>query len=146
MPAALIHDLRQMRRSSQRLCPCRNCIAAPAAGHDDPRVNRLWIEGASLAIESLAVLIIVVATAHGTVRFLMQTRAQVADAYSRYKTQLGKALLLGLELLVAADIIQTVTLERTMQNVLMLAVLVLVRTFLSWSLIVEMEGHWPWMN
>jgi uncharacterized membrane protein len=36
------------------------------------------------------------------------------------------------------------TLERTMQNVLMLAVLVLVRTFLSWSLIVEMEGHWPW--
>ena len=65
---------------------------------------------------------------------------------SRYKTQLGKALLLGLELLVAADIIQTVTLERTMQNVLMLAVLVLVRTFLSWSLIVEMEGHWPWMN
>ena len=109
-------------------------------------MNRLWIEGASLAIESLAVLIIVVATAHGTVRFLMQTRAQVADAYGRYKTQLGKALLLGLELLVAADIIQTVTLERTMQNVLMLAVLVLVRTFLSWSLIVEMEGHWPWTN
>ena len=104
------------------------------------------MKAASLAIESLAVLIIVVATAHGTVTFLMQTRAQVADAYSRYKTQLGKALLLGLELLVAADIIQTVTLERTMQNVLMLAVLVLVRTFLSWSLIVEMEGHWPWMN
>ncbi len=69
-----------------------------------------------------------------------------ADAYGRYKTQLGKALLLGLELLVAADVIQTVTLERTMQNVLMLAVLVLVRTFLSWSLIVEMEGHWPWTN
>ena len=75
----------------------------------------------------------------------MQTRAQVADA-SRVQTQLGKALLLGLELLVAADIIQTVTLERTMQNVLMLAVLVLVRTFLSWSLIVEMEGHWPWTS
>ena len=109
-------------------------------------MNRLWIEGASLAIESLAVLIIVVATVHGTVRFLMQTRAQVADAYGRYKNQLGRALLLGLELLVAADIIETVTLERTMQNVLMLAVLVLVRTFLSWSLIVEMEGHWPWMN
>jgi uncharacterized membrane protein len=109
-------------------------------------VNRLWIEVAALAIESLAVLIIVVATAHGTVRFLMQRRAQVADAYDQYKTQLGKALLLGLELLVAADIIETVTLERTMQSVLMLAVLVLVRTFLSWSLIVEMEGHWPWTS
>jgi uncharacterized membrane protein len=106
----------------------------------------LWIEGASHSIESLAVLIIVVATAHGTVRFLMQTRARVEGAYSRYKNQLGRALLLGLELLVAADIIETVTLERTMQSVLMLAVLVLVRTFLSWSLIVEIEGHWPWMN
>ena len=109
-------------------------------------VNRCGLKGASLAIESLAVLIIVVATVHGTVRFLMQTRAQVAVCTARYKTQLGKALLLGLELLVAADIIETVTLERTMQNVLMLAVLVLVRTFLSWSLIVEMEGHWPWMS
>ena len=58
--------------------------------------------------------------------------------------QLGKSLLLGLELLVAADIIETVTLERTMENVLMLAVLVVVRTFLSWSLVVEIEGHWPW--
>ncbi len=113
---------------------------------DDVAVNRSWIEAAALGIESLAVLIIVVATVHGTIRFLVHARAQVADAYERYKAQLGKSLLLGLELLVAADIIETVTLERTMQNVLMLAVLVLVRTFLSWSLIVEMEGHWPWKN
>lgn len=109
-------------------------------------MNRSWIEGAALAIESLAVLIIVVATVHGTIKFLVHFRARLPDAYDRYKTQLGKSLLLGLELLVAADIIETVTLERTMQNVLMLAVLVLVRTFLSWSLIVEMEGHWPWTN
>ncbi len=109
-------------------------------------MNRWWIETAALGIESLAVLIIVVATAHGTVNYLIHSRARVADAYERYKTQLGKSLLLGLELLVAADVIRTVTLEPTMQNVLMLAVLVLVRTFLSWSLVVEMEGHWPWKN
>jgi uncharacterized membrane protein len=109
-------------------------------------VHRSWIEGAAAAIESLAVLIIVVAAAHGTIRYLVHSRARVPDAYDRYKSQLGKSLLLGLELLVAADIIETVMLERTMQNVLMLALLVLVRTFLSWSLIVEMEGHWPWMN
>ncbi len=109
-------------------------------------MNRWWIETAALGIESLAVLIIVVATAHGTVKYLVHAQAGVADAYTRYKTQLGKSLLLGLELLVAADVIQTVTLEPTMQNVLMLAVLVLVRTFLSWSLVVEMEGHWPWKN
>ena len=107
-------------------------------------MNRLWIEIAARAIEGLAVLIIVVAIAHGTIRFLVHTRAHVADAYDRYKSQLGRSLLLGLELLVAADIIETVTLDPTMENVLMLAVLVLVRTFLSWSLVVEIEGHWPW--
>ena len=61
-----------------------------------------------------------------------------------HKVRLGRALLLGLELLVAADIIRTVALEPTLPNVMILAVLVVVRTFLSWSLIVEMEGHWPW--
>jgi uncharacterized membrane protein len=49
-------------------------------------------------------------------------------------------------LLVAADVIRTVTLDPTMQNVLILAVLVLVRTFLSWSLVVEMKGRWPWQR
>ena len=91
-------------------------------------------------------LVIVVATGHGTIKFLVHSRARAANAYERYKEQLGKGLLLGLELLVAADIIRTVTLEPAMDNVLILAVLVLVRTFLSWSLVVEMEGHWPWKN
>jgi uncharacterized membrane protein len=68
------------------------------------------------------------------------------DAYTQYMTRLGKALLLGLELLVAADIIRTVALAPTLPNVLILGVLVVVRTFLSWSLVVEMEGHWPWKN
>jgi uncharacterized membrane protein len=49
-----------------------------------------------------------------------------------------------LELLVAADIIRTVALEPTMTNVLMLGILVIIRTFLSWSLVLEIEGRWPW--
>ena len=105
---------------------------------------RSWIELAALSIECLAVAIVVVAAAHGTARFLLQFSRNVAGAYERYRVQLGKSLLLGLELLVAADIIETVTLEPTMENVLMLAILVMVRTFLSWSLVVEIEGHWPW--
>ena len=125
---------------------CRNRIDAARGRANDVGVNRWWIETAALGIENLAVLIIVVATAHGTVKYLVHSRARVADAYQRYKIQLGKSLLLGLELLVAADVIRTVTLEPTMQNILMLAVLVVVRTFLSWSLVVEMEGHWPWMK
>jgi uncharacterized membrane protein len=52
--------------------------------------------------------------------------------------------LLGLEFLVAADIIRTVALEPTMQNVIILGLLVVIRTFLSWSLVVEIEGRWPW--
>jgi len=51
---------------------------------------------------------------------------------------------LGLEILVAADIIKTVALEPNLQNVLILGLLVIIRTFLSWSLVVEIEGHWPW--
>jgi hypothetical protein len=56
----------------------------------------------------------------------------------------AERLLLGLEYLVAADIIRTVALEPTMTNAAILGVLVVVRTFLSWSLVVEIEGRWPW--
>jgi uncharacterized membrane protein len=57
---------------------------------------------------------------------------------------LGRSLLIGLEILVAADIVRTVALEATLESVVILGLLVLIRTFLSWSLEVEIEGHWPW--
>ena len=63
---------------------------------------------------------------------------------SELKVHLGKALLLGLEILVAADIIRTVALEATLESVCILGLLVLIRTFLSWALVVEIEGRWPW--
>ena len=52
--------------------------------------------------------------------------------------------MLGLEILVAADIVETVALETTLQSVAVLGLLVLIRTFLSWALVVEIEGRWPW--
>jgi len=104
------------------------------------------IEFSALGIEVLAVVIIVVAIVHGTLRYLFHLNRQVGDAYEQYKVQLGKALLLGLEFLVAADIIRTVVLEPTLQNVAILGLLVVVRTFLSWALVVEIEGHWPWQR
>ena len=109
-------------------------------------VIRRAIEMGALSIESLAVAVILIATAHGTTSYVLHMRRKVPDAYEQYKVRLGKALLLGLELLVAADIIRTVALEPTLANVEILAVLVVVRTFLSWSLVVEIEGHWPWKN
>jgi uncharacterized membrane protein len=105
---------------------------------------RHLIELSAQGIEALAVAIIVVAIAHGTIRYLMHIHRQVGGAYEQYKVQLGKALLLGLEFLVAADIVRTVALEPTLQNVMILGLLVLVCTFLSWSLVVEIEGRWPW--
>ena len=59
---------------------------------------------------------------------------------------MARSLLLGLEILVAADIIRTVALDLTLQAVAALGLLVLVRTFLSWTLVVETEGRWPWQQ
>lgn len=104
------------------------------------------IEVVSLVIEVLAVVIIVVSIAAASAGFLLRIgpRGAFAGAYAEYKVRLGRALLLGLEVLVAADIIRTVALEPSLQNVVVLALLVVVRTFLSWSLVVEIEGRWPW--
>jgi len=107
---------------------------------------RILIELAAQAIEMFAVAIIMIAIVHGTIRYLIRINQQVDDAYQQLKAQLGKALLLGLEFLVAADIIRTVALEPNMQNVMILGLLVIIRTFLSWSLVVEIEGHWPWKD
>ena len=105
-----------------------------------------WIEYAALLIEILAVTIIIVAIIFALARYLFRyaTRRTGDDLYQQLKVSLGKALLLGLEFLVAADIIRTVALEATLESVIVLGLLVLIRTFLSWALVVEIEGHWPW--
>jgi uncharacterized membrane protein len=79
------------------------------------------IEVAAFAIEGLAVAIILIAIVHGAIRYLLHINRHIGDAYEQFKVQLGKALLLGLEFLVAADIVRTVALEPTMQNVMILA-------------------------
>jgi uncharacterized membrane protein len=65
-------------------------------------------------------------------------------AYEKVRSTFGRSVLLGLELLVAGDIIRTVALDPTMDNLLVLGLLVVIRTFLSWSLEVEIDGRWPW--
>ena len=108
-----------------------------------------WIELAALAIELLAVAIIVIAIFFAMGRYLVQAATKpgdkhIAGRYQRLKTSLGRTLLLGLEILVAADIVRTVALDSTLEAVGILGLLVLIRTFLSWSLVVEIEGRWPW--
>jgi uncharacterized membrane protein len=105
-----------------------------------------WVEYAATGVELLAVAIIVVAILMATVSYLLKIAARQADrgTYNDYRHKVGRALLLGLEILVAADIIRTVVLEPTLANVLVLGLLVLIRTFLSWALILEIEERWPW--
>jgi uncharacterized membrane protein len=105
------------------------------------------IEWAALGIEVLGAVVIVagvlrVAITRGTVRFLL--RLDEPGAFEGYKHQIGRSLLLGLEFLVAGDVVRTVALEPTLVNVAVLGLLVLVRTFLGWTLTVEIEGRWPW--
>jgi uncharacterized membrane protein len=105
-----------------------------------------WVEYAATAVELLAVVIIVVAIFAATLVYLSKIAARQADrvTYNNYRYKVGRALLLGLEILVAADIIRTVVLEPTLANVLVLGLLVLIRTFLSWALFLEIEERWPW--
>ena len=108
-----------------------------------------FVEIAALIIELLAVIIIVSAVLVGMWRYLRHTlssRTLVDQRFNEYRMVLARALLLGLEILVAADIVKTVVLEPTLQSVGVLGLLVVIRIFLGWSLIVEMEGRWPWQG
>ena len=69
-----------------------------------------------------------------------------AGVYRRFRQEVGRAILLGLELLVAADIIRTVAISPTLESVAVLSGIVLVRTLLSFSLEVELTGMWPWQR
>lgn len=69
---------------------------------------------------------------------------EAESVYHKVRQQLGHGILLGLEFLVAADIIHTVAVELTFRTVGVLAIIVLIRTFLSFTLDVELTGHWPW--
>ena len=97
--------------------------------------------------DALGVAVIVVGVVWGLIRFPLDlSRQGVEFAYKMVRNQITRTLLLGLEVLVAADIIRTVAVSPTLMSVAVLAAIVVIRTFLSWSLILEMEGRWPWQK
>ena len=102
-----------------------------------------WI---ATAFEVAGVGVIFIGALVASVLFLRQGFGAPGwvDAYSCYRANLGRGILLGLELLVAADIIGTVAVTPTFESLGVLAAIVLIRTFLSFSLEVEIEGRWPW--
>ena len=77
-------------------------------------------------------------------RALIHFRQKEPNSNDELKASIGRTLQLGLEFLIAADIISTVTVELTREKIVSLALLIVVRTLLSWSIALEIEGCWPW--
>lgn len=107
-----------------------------------------YIELLAKLLEVAGVAIILLGVLLATVWFLSDGRRSRdwRQAYERYRANLGRGILLGLELLVGADIIGTITAPLTFTSVGLLAVIVIIRTFLSFSLETEIEGCWPWQR
>ena len=106
------------------------------------------IANIAFALEILAVLVITGSIIFAILRYLRGVVGHLQDevCISDFKHAVGRGVQVSLELLIAADIINTVVLDATLTNVLVLGILVLIRTFLSWTLILEAEGHLPWWN
>lgn len=111
---------------------------APLAGYGR------FVEYAGTVIDGVGVLIIIFGTVVASWNFLRQGKGNWRASYQDYRQDLGRAILLGLEFLVAGDIVRTVAVEPTMDRVLVLGMVVLIRTFLSTSLELELNGKWPW--
>ena len=107
-----------------------------------------YIEALAKLLEVAGVAIILLGVLLATIKFLQGgiTSNDWRFTYEQYRANLGRGILLGLELLVGADIIGTITAPLTFESVGLLAIIVMIRTFLSFSLETEIEGCWPWQR
>ena len=116
------------------------------ATEEGPKIGdfRLAAEVAEI-IEIVAIIAITVGVASalivGAVRWIQEDGHAATIAFKRV---IARGMLVGLDLLIAADVIKTVTLDGTLESALVLGLLVLIRTFLSWSMVLEVSGKWPW--
>ncbi|HEY5635363.1 MAG TPA: DUF1622 domain-containing protein [Burkholderiales bacterium] len=99
-----------------------------------------------LAVEGAGVLAMLLGCGFATLRYL--GRLPVADdvAYHNFRRGLGRSIMIGLEYMIAGDIIRTVTVDTTLESAAVLAAIVLIRAFLTMTLAVEVEGRWPWQR
>lgn len=102
------------------------------------------IEIAALSIESVGIIVIVIGSIISLGRFVLKKQNKEYRSFKLIREELGRSIVLGLEFLVAADIIATVVYDSTMDQVLKLGLIVLIRTFLSFALETEIEGKFPW--
>ena len=105
-----------------------------------------YMDFAGVAIMVIGAVVSIPLAVRGRSFAESEGRAERRSVYRQYRQLLGRSILLGLELLVAADIIRTVAVTPTFTSVGVLAVIVLIRTFLSFSLELEITGRWPWQK
>ncbi|MFS4418249.1 DUF1622 domain-containing protein [Maribacter sp. 2307ULW6-5] len=105
-----------------------------------------YIDYVAKTTESIGVLVIFLGTVYSLGVFLVQGSKTKDLGYSALRQRVGKSILLGLEVLIAADIMATVVTAPTLRSVAVLGLIVLIRTFLSLSLQVELEGKFPWQG
>ena len=107
---------------------------------------KIYIDYITRIIEAIGVLTIFIGLLYSLIIFLISTIKKTSNRFGNLRQALGKSILLGLEILIAADIIATVSTEPTLRSVSILGLIVLIRTFLSMSLQVELEGKFPWQS
>ena len=104
-----------------------------------------WMENVVKAFEIAGVVMLAVGSIVALVRAAtVLTRGEHHAAYETARRGIGRSVLLGLEVLIIADIVQTITIDPTVESAIILGLIVLVRTFLSFSLEIELEGTLPW--
>ncbi|WP_299157796.1 DUF1622 domain-containing protein [uncultured Tenacibaculum sp.] len=106
----------------------------------------MYINCITKTIEFIGVLVIFFGTVYSIARFLISLKRNNKTAYTSLRQSLGKSILLGLEILIAADIMETVTTAPTLKSAAVLGLIVFIRTFMSMSLEVELEGRFPWQK
>ena len=100
---------------------------------------------AGYAIEAVGVFVIILGSMVCSAAFIRSfRRLPEGAAYRTYRQQLGRSIILGLEFLIAGDIIRTVVVADTLENIAVLGLIILIRSFLSVTLHLEVEGRWPW--
>ena len=105
------------------------------------------VEASGTFLDSAGVLVVVLGVLVSTIKAVAGwLGGRRGDVYSAFRSQLGRSILLGLELLVGADIVRTVAVTPTLASVLALGLVVIIRTFLSFSLELEITGRWPWQK
>ena len=111
------------------------------------------MENVSKIVDGFGVGIIIIGLLASSVMFLIDEwkqlrgkpgQTRIDEPFKFYRQSLGRSILIGLEFLIAGDIIRTVAVSPTFYNLGTLAILVIIRSFLSWGLSMEIEGRWPW--